>query len=107
MLATNHLIKSQYNPIWTINIKLLSNPDPIKGTPINTASAAKYHISVTGRPVKVRFGRSGTCTQETIHLQYITMTQGVGMTNRRPINNTRRRQVNSQSPNSIESGPPP
>ena len=64
----------------------------------NEATAAKYHISVTGRPVNVRFGRPGTCTLETIHWQYITMTQGVGMMKARPTSKARLRQVKSHRP---------
>src|SRR5229473_4524504 len=79
-------MKSQYNKIWTI--------------------AAKYHMRVTGRPVKARFGRCGTRVRETIHLQYMTNTHGTGMTNTSPSQSTTLRQVNSQTPKSVESGPP-
>jgi len=61
---------------------------------------------VIGRPEKVRFGRSGTWVHDTIHLQYMTMTHGTGMTNTRPISNTSVRQMKSQIPKSTESGPP-
>jgi hypothetical protein len=44
--------------------------------------------------------------RETIHLLYMTKTHGTGMTNTSPIQSTTLRQVNSQIPKSIESGPP-
>src|SRR5260370_1616587 len=74
---------------------------------ISWAIVTQYHMRVTARPVKARFGRCGTCVRETIHLQYMPTTDGTGMTNTRPIQSTRVRQVNSQIPSSIESGPPP
>ena len=75
----------------------------MRATTMMKIKAAKYHISVTGRPVNLSCGRPGTCTQDTIHLQYITITQGVGMTNASPSTRVRLRQTKSQRSKSIES----
>src|SRR5258705_348482 len=104
MLATNHLIASQYSPICTKIMRALRNWIRVRETPTERTIAPKYHHRiVTGRPVKARFGRSGTFVRETIHLLYMTMTHGTGMTNKMPMKRTRDRQVNSQTPNSIGS----
>ena len=70
--------------------------------------APKYHgASVSARPVKERFGRPGTCTQDTSQLTYQTKSQGAGMTKMEPMAKARVRQVNSRISKSMESAPPP
>src|SRR5258708_27983607 len=101
MLATNHLIASQYSPICTKIMRALRNWIPVRETPTERTIAPKYHHRiVTPRPVKARFGRSGTFAQEPIHLLYMTMTHGTGMTNKLPTTRTTDRQVNSHTPTS-------
>src|SRR5882762_9666649 len=107
MFATNHLIPSQYSPTCTKIMSALRYWIPVRARQMDRKIAPKYHHRmVTGRPVKLRFGRSGTRVHDTIHLQYMTMTHGTGMTNNRPMNNTSVRQMKSQIPKSTESDPP-
>src|SRR5579863_5174451 len=106
MLATTHLIASQYNPNWTRIASALTYLSPVAPRTIKSTIAPRYHHRmVSGWPVKLRLGRPGTCVQETSHLQYMTKTQGKGITNRMPMKKTSERQTNSQIPNSIDSEP--
>src|SRR5260370_10124304 len=107
MFATTHLIGSQYSPNCTKIMSALRSWIPARARQMDRKIAPRYHHRmVTGRPVKVRFGRSGTCVHDTIHLQYMTMTHGTGMTNTKPMSNTTVRQMKSQIPKSTESDPP-
>src|SRR5262249_44716530 len=63
--------------------------------------------SVMALPVKLRFERPGTRTQGTIQRVYQTKTHGAGMRRIIPSTSTMLRQVKSQIPKSIESGPKP
>src|ERR1700677_3697380 len=108
MLATSHLMASQYRTNWIRIERALMYWFPVRPRQIESTIAPKYHgRRVTAVPVKLRFGRPGTWMQETIHLQYMTKTHGNGMTNRAPMKNTTERQVNCQIPKSIESDPLP
>src|ERR1700690_3850937 len=108
MLAKNHLIASQYSPSWIRNVRALTYRIPVRPRQIMRTIAPRYHHRmVTGWPAKVRFGRAGTCVQETIHLQYMTRTHGNGMTRTAPTRKTSERQTNSEIPKSIESDPLP
>src|SRR5258708_26193290 len=69
--ATNHLIASQYSPTCTKIMSALRYWIPVSARQMDRKIAPKYHHRmVTARPVKVRFGRSGTRVHDTIHLQY-------------------------------------
>src|SRR5882757_2867650 len=75
IFATNHLMASQYNPNCTKIINILRYWIPVRPTQMERAIAPKYHHStVIDWPAKVRFGRSGTRTQETSHRQYMVTT---------------------------------
>src|ERR1700722_1823130 len=108
MFSRNHLIPSQYNPVWIRSEMTLLNLLPITARQIKRATAPRYHHRIViGRPVKLRFGRPGTRVQETIHSQYGTKTHGNGIINTAPMNRISERRTNSHIPKSIESDPPP
>src|SRR5579863_8321661 len=99
MLATTHRIASQYNPNWTRIASALTNFSPVTPRTIKRTIAPRHHHRmVSGPPVKLRLDRPGTCVRETSHLQYMTKTQGRGITNKAPMKKTSERQTNSQIP---------
>src|SRR3954462_7782869 len=91
-----------------MNSKLLSNGTPIRLIAIARTMKPKYQgTSAIALPVKLRLGRPGTFTQDTIHFVYQTNTHGTGMMKHMPISITMLRQVNSRMPKSTASDPLP
>jgi hypothetical protein len=106
--ATNHLRKNQYRMSWA-KLARLSSPLLLVAPatmPTQIASTIRpyhHHMTVSDRPVKVRFGCPGTWTFPTNHFVHQTIAQGAGMTTRSERNSTRVRHVKSQMPKSIDS----
>ena len=73
------------NAIWTRSIRLLSKSTPTKRRCKHRSPDENQDHDVIAWPVKLRFGRPGTCTHGTIHLRYQTSTHGAGMTSTMPI----------------------
>src|SRR3954462_3441657 len=89
-----------------MNSKLLSKGTPINPITIASTMKPKYQgTSAIALPVKLRLGRPGTFTQDTIHFVYQTNTHGTGMMKHMPISITMLRQVNSRIPKSPASDP--
>ncbi len=90
-----------------MNSRLLSSALPMKPIAIaRTMKPKNQGTSVIALPVKLRLGRPGTLTQDTIHFVYQTNTHGTGMMKHMPISITMLRQVNSRMPKSTDSAPP-
>src|SRR6185437_573791 len=80
MFATCHLMKSQVATMVPMDTSVPRILIPEATATISrTTNPAIQGTSVIALPVKLRFGRPGTRTQDTIHFKYQTMVQGIRM----------------------------